>query len=262
MVWILLALACTSSDGETAATESDVESVDTEDTEIEPQWSADDVETALIRLFDKGLPDASEWLEVYVDYLSHGDEDCPGVDYQLVPSNVPIDGCYSEEGWFYQGVSTYTDVETDDGTGFTFTADMTMADPDGNELRGGGSVDYWVSDPGKISLISGTFVGQGQGNWLDGEGLSAAQFLINRLPEGGVVVQGATSLDTVGVLYHEFIHRPNCGFTGAIEVRGELDDRWYDVDFGDDCTYCANVSFKGEELGEACLIDHPTFPDE
>ena len=117
-----------------------------DDAELEPDWDAAGLSTALDVALGEGLPQVHEVRSVYLDFFSYGDAICPGhADYI---DDLWLYGCWSEGHVFFSGVSEYVASEdpiSDPATrSWSIFGDLLFLDSAYNAFDGGGDV-WWRS---------------------------------------------------------------------------------------------------------------------
>jgi hypothetical protein len=206
-------------------------------------------------------------IDSYLWLMSEGDSTCPGGGTDLT-GVVPVEGCTSESGLTYLGVSTYIDLaqefEEDAIQGFILNADMEIIDADGHSFEGGGFSTIHRENLGPdlpmlgIMGIGGTWRYPAAEGAL-GEGISG-EYLAFLLIENGswsLALDGALSVGSNAVYFDDLVYGGEpCteGLTGALGLRSP-EGRWIRVEMGEDCDLCGQATrvLSGEDLGEACL---------
>ncbi|MDP2311360.1 MAG: hypothetical protein Q8P41_00530 [Pseudomonadota bacterium] len=234
------------------------------DLSVEPSLTAEEVAAEVEAVFASGFPDARAIQAAYLGLMGAGDDGCPGDATQLT-GRVPVNGCSSEGGYFYLGVSAWIHTEEWDDVGNPRVTDSLDGDfeidlPTGERFQAGGFATYshvgnelqWVAR----NYVSGTWSFDGAPGPL-GEGISAAVGVrVESAPETrSVEVTGATSSGEHAALFEDFrLDTLECAGnpTGAMRLRGS-DGLWYELRFADDCSGCGDVSFfDSTPLGVAC----------
>ncbi len=242
-------------------------------------WTADEAATAMKEAVRFGMPNSSTLVATFRDMLSHGSDACPGPGWQQGGlSYFPVDGCTSDDGYWYQGVggTTITWLDEDqDGRFDSFLEGMktdgTMRTPAGTLFTFGGAVNFeYAGTPEGGGTYEAEFLGtykyeDADDLWL-ASGTSTGMYLDGTLSPTApptLVAEGGFTVDGVSVSAQEFTIGGACGEkpSGMFGVR---DDQgyWYDLTYDEGtCDGCGTVRFDDgrEELGQACADVSPAF---
>lgn len=234
-----------------------------------PSWTAEELAAEVSTAFEGGLPDPFLPRDLYVSMFDHADEDCPTSE---LPYHLPGDyeGCSTEDGTFFFGHGEYQqDVDAEALESFYLLGDFYILDPLSQRFDGAGEVLYSVV-PGTGSvdvrfelLISGTWGYPGTEGWMS-EGMSLALWTYGVWDHGEAIgtLDGSVQLGDLPLFMDDLSFDPgNCEdrpIRGQLRVR-DPKGAWYTLDFGGECTGCAEVIWAdGSSLGEACLDLHDT----
>jgi hypothetical protein len=141
---LVLVLACTAEPDSTTSKDSD-ETVTVE--ELEPlSISAQDGMDGVQQILESRPFSMDVLIDSYLWLMSEGDSSCPGGGTDLT-GLVPVEGCTSESGLTYLGVSTFIDLTQEiegEGliSGFILNADLEIIDAEGHSYEGGASRRY------------------------------------------------------------------------------------------------------------------------
>jgi hypothetical protein len=229
-----------------------------------PSWGADEVAARIQAVVDRGVPEPLTVLETYIDlYDEGGDGLCP-FENPSAPYELPgaFDGCDSEYGWHYEGISFYTVEERTDGYDMTFEGDLVIVDPTGDEFLGGGSLAYTVDVAGAdqedwSAEIIGTWVWPRADGWFGA--LESVGLYLSGTTRGSdyaaTLVGGVTS-EGDSVYFQDLVFDAGCGSqpAGEVRLRDAGSSYWYTVALPGDCGGCGEVVYAGStSLGEVCL---------
>lgn len=219
-----------------------------------PVWGAADFALALEDAARQPVPDPYAFRELYLGLLSAGDATCPGTDDDLGQPEVTLQGCTSDSGLHYAGISSWEDQQMDAEVhsfqllngDFTITSDET--------LSVGGRLGLFAFNQPNGDLmaslrVSGTFVLAGaEDPWLAAGGGTVLEADLSR-------TNGATSvlLDaslSLGRPFHAsgLTLGGSCGADGTVQIRGP-DALWYRAEL--ECG-CGPATVDGLELGTVC----------
>ncbi len=241
----MLLLACT-----TAAVDTAPELEDADEVEPAAQLAAEEVGSQLQALLDVGLPDPLTLRQVFTSLFEFADDDCPGAGGYALPGDY--DGCVTESGWTFAGVSTLVE----DADTMHLWNDCLIEDGEGHLWTGGGHA-IWSRGDGAVGLsIDGTFGFTGYTGWV-GAVPSANLTAFGGEREDGwwLVLDGGLSYGDEALWFSELIFDPAlCGERGSGAAMWRGVDGWYTVTFTD-CSGCGTVTFETGELldGQACV---------
>jgi hypothetical protein len=226
-------------------------------------WVLADIEGELNYLVDHGDVDPKQVARTFEEYLSHGDETCPGSDELRLEMG---DFCTAESGYQYQGIGWVDPgYDVSQHTGWTFVSDYQMLDDEGRAFVGGGGMYEMLGQPDggvldfEINAL-GTYDDEQAESGFLAERWSAAMYIIGQVAEGGLSYFYVTGGFSLGE--HQYSLGPiqwtedaaSCPgrVTGSLAVR-DAAGSWYDWMLGDDCDECGDVTGPGgEDLGELC----------
>ena len=241
---------------DTAVVTSDT--AESEESEPAP-LSPEEVIAQLDGFFAVGFPDPLRILAAYLDAHTHAEADCPGLDLQM---NTQPEGCLTEDGYRFSGLSTYLDDVSDEvGSGWTLSGEFEITAPQGDVFGAGGATSLMYGNSkgsgwSANTFISGSWKYEGEADFL-GEGFSGAVTLsaLSEPANESVMVDGAISYGGAHVVDFSNMMAGTdvceSWLLGAAQTRDEL-GRWYQIDFSA-CTGCGVVSLDGAVLGESCL---------
>lgn len=221
---------------------------------LPPEWGAAEVGERLMTALPF-LPDALSAQKEFVEALQHGDPDCPTL-YESWSMFVVHNGCVASTGWFYAGLGSWFPLDTDGDV--HLGADFLIMSPEGERFFGAGMARYYDRQPDEWEMDL-----QGEWGWPQAEGWLSdqASLLIKiRRAANSLSLAGGWSGPYGAFYFRNFqadlgsCARP----TGTIEVRDER-GFWYALDWK--ASDCAQLSYEGEALGEACLNPGPAFCD-
>lgn len=225
---------------------------------VEPDWTVEEMTSTLQGVLDYGLPSPKILRDHYFRLLEEGqDADCPG-GTQLDGTNPQ--GCTSDLGYFYAGVSTWDESYTEVQNYWLLSGDFEIIDAAGNSFESGGHAGhnlqtqydgfFWWSE------VSGYWRLENDPDWL-GQGISSL-FQTNGTLAGEslkITMNGGLTYRDLP-MYFEGIEYQNwdCGMAvnGDLWVR-DPSGAWWTISFVYDCDQCAPVTFAGEAMGEACI---------
>ena len=264
---LLLALAgCTEESGARLAGETPAEDTGTPSDET-PPWTAATVEDHVNTAFQFGWPSYPAVLAHHRRALDHRDDDCPNwtnltsQDDDNWASLWHAEACTAETtGWSFDGDGQMEAITFDSaGTTFDqFISNFTIVDDSGRSWTSGGLCEltqyegeFWSAE----MTISGSHHYEDSGDWLQN---FQSLFLVadaHRDEEGlHVSLTGGLGLEAASIDFHELEFGPECinKPSGSIGIRGP-DGTWYDLLFDDDCSGCALLTWRDQEVGTVCL---------
>jgi hypothetical protein len=271
---IALVLACSTpgpvADDTGAASDRDLQST-------EPTWTVDEAAAALRELASYGLPYPGEvrtWFEnILLDLRDNGGDECPAIDGLAWDSEGNINSNYDGEcegaayavngGWLYTvTVSPVEDAVDIRSAGlFSFVG----ISPTAGDLEAGGELTEvlsvradgtctfnlalggWYYEEGNVGPL-----GVGLGAGIEWEGSRGADGHLAATLNGSVGV----GEDLAAHLEDLTFDTASCGASvaGSVRVR-DPSSGWWTLAFGDTCATCAEASFGGVTLGEACVAE-------
>lgn len=261
-VLALVLTACGPGEPSTAAT-ADTETPDEVPVSV-PLWSGPEALAALDAALSSPFPTPRDVGRIYVDYLSHAEGSCPGMD----PGTIDmLTGCTTSEGYYYAGIAGFSQVRRTDESGIeidqcVLSGDLEMFDAGGSRFAIGGVVNdvmITLTDGGVHyeAEYAGTIVYTGPDSPVSG-GISAL-LEISHLSQGGkdtLDIDGGIGTVNAQLAFDAAqFGSPACpeGFTGAFQIR-DPDGHWYVLDYGDACTGCGSLTADGvTDLGEQCF---------
>lgn len=273
MIWLVLGCATPSTEKPPPTAGADTASaVGDDDTgeapglpPVEPEMTAEDVLATLDEAMALGLPTCPDFIRLFAEGLSMGDEACPG-NRSAFEIFVP---CTAASGAWMLGIGGYTDgsIRQPDGTVTrhgSLVADFLMFDPNGARMDAGLTCGLLAQrTPDNAVTVESDLTGSMTAAWRDDwfqEDVSGLMDVDIRIAPGGsreVVLTGGMSWSGFTVSFlPELFYSDTCGGArGAIALR---DSRgyWSLVELGDDqggCSTCGDVTFEGETIGEGCL---------
>lgn len=224
------------------------------DAGVEPVWSVQDMADAVLTMTREPAVSTLEVRSTYLDLMRRGDTDCPGSDTQLV--SVTLNGCTADTGYFYAGVSVWTE-QTTPTSGWRLSGDFEIIDPEGRRFIGGGAAGWQIgADALDTVELSGTWSYPGATtDWLD-TGVSAYWRQLTSVDGDRVTASLEGGLSYAGVsLWTDAWHYDSAGCAqpmGAFDVR-DPSGLWFHLDYGDDCDAGATVTVDGAPMGEVEL---------
>ena len=254
MVWTLLLVACTAPPSEEDPVAESAE--DSGDAEVilrpDPAWNAEEVEGQLAKILGWGLPWPSTVLNSMPTLMAGSDGNCPQMNGANMESLM---GCTSQAGWYYQGVSIYSEQ----GSGWVLMGDFYGVDPQGNRAVGGGMVGYQQQQQGNatvdVAFFTGTWGYAPVGGWL-GQTPSASLW-IEQAEEGGQRQARIFGGYGIAGMYASFDHVTLRGDVCDGVAQGSMSLRdpsgyWYQLIFDSECSGCASLMWGEEDLGQVC----------
>jgi len=214
-------------------------------------YTAAEVEERLGVLLAWELPTPAVVERAYFEGLALGDDSCPGDAFQLLETNVPADGCVTQEGTFFEGQSQWY-VETNGGVdALSIVADFSIQATDGREMRFGGLTDISVEGDAVDASVTGTWAWTEDEAWL-AEGVGTAFTLVGERSGALVLNGGVGGLTSDDHLTFESLSlSSDCPAEGVLRVRDPAGD-WYSLVL--DCDSCGELSwYDGSPLGEVCV---------
>jgi len=230
-----------------------------------PPWTAQEVEAFVREAFQFGFPSYPTLFDHHQTALLNSEEGCPNVS-QMVQDEENwstvwnASDCTTSSGWFFNGIAnleasydTYTGVRFEQ-----FISNFTITDSDGQSWTSGGlgevtqyNEEHWSSEMG----IAGTQHYENSGDWLQSVHSLVMNVDAYRDDAGlHVTLTGGLLMESFSVDFHDLQFEPACINTpsGIIGIRGP-DGNWFDLVFDGDCSECAEVSWRGQDVGTACL---------
>lgn len=243
------------------------------DTTRAPAWDGQGVADQVDLATSTGLPTPQRVIEVYRELLSHGNDVCPGHEFE--GGFVMLGGCTTDEGYHYSGAAGIIEEDSRVWTGDDWTgsvrvtsapADYVITRPDGDRLAVGGTLRIDLRDDGSHRdwsvAISGTFHDDAGTDWL-GEDFSGVLELRGSEDPGRVQqrVNGSLSLFGASMDFQDLEVQPDTcpdGFVGGtIRVR-QPDATWNELVLPGGCSPCGEVTWEGgAALGQGCVDPAP-----
>ena len=258
---IAFLLSCSNPTADTAAptTPAEVPEIpELESPAAQAQWSAADIEAAIAAALVDGYPDAGYLHTAYLEVLSHGDTTCPG--HETYIDDTWLYGCTADSGYWYSGVSEYIEETTSEYEGVLIAGDVRFEDPSSNVFSIGGHAAVATGSKGEQRVtfleISGSWIWQGDptASWLAG-GISGSQnTLIGRGDAMDMIeLSGAISFNGVSLDFAELRLLSMCDWqpVGVLSIRDPT-GIWHRLDYGEECSACAQGSWEDTDLGEVC----------
>jgi hypothetical protein len=196
------------------------------------------------------------------NWFSHGDVDCPGEGTYMIGESV--EGCTSDQGWYYLGVGGYDEAAGEDENGalneLTISGDLAIIGPALDHIDIGGRWNLITRDTGTWrALVNGSWLEpENNLDWL-ATGMSAwleYYLFVDDAGDNAVSMQGVLTLRGTSMTFEDVIlGRASCNGVpiGLVTVRDPDGGSWA-IDFGEACTPCGTVSFEGEVVEtDACL---------
>ena len=218
----------------------------------EPAWSAAEVDQELAALLAWGLPWPAAVLQAMPTLMGGSDGSCP----QMNGANMEtLIGCTSQTGWYYQGVSIYSEQPS----GWVLMGDFYGVDPQGNRVVGGGMIGLQQQQQGnaavQVAFFTGTWGYPPVEGWL-GQTPSASLW-IEAAEEGGqrqARIFGGYGIDGIYASFDQVtLSSDRCGGApqGSMSLR-DPSGYWYQIVFDPACSGCATLLWGEEEMGEVC----------
>lgn len=218
----------------------------------EPAWSAAEVDQELAALLAWGLPWPAAVLQAMPTLMGGSDGSCP----QMNGANMEtLIGCTSQTGWYYQGVSIYSEQPS----GWVLMGDFYGVDPQGNRAVGGGMIGLQQQQQGnaavQVAFFTGTWGYPPVEGWL-GQTPSASLW-IEAAEEGGqrqARIFGGYGIDGIYASFDQVtLSSDRCGGApqGSMSLR-DPSGYWYQIVFDPACSGCATLLWGEEEMGEVC----------
>ncbi len=218
----------------------------------EPAWSAAEVDQELAALLAWGLPWPATVLQAMPTLMGGSDGSCP----QMNGANMEtLIGCTSQTGWYYQGVSIYSEQPS----GWVLMGDFYGVDPQGNRAVGGGMIGLQQQQQGnaavQVAFFTGTWGYPPVEGWL-GQTPSASLW-IEAAEEGGqrqARIFGGYGIDGIYASFDQVtLSSDRCGGApqGSMSLR-DPSGYWYQIVFDPACSGCATLLWGEEEMGEVC----------
>ena len=197
--------------------------------------------------------------EAYFEMLSHGDDKCPGHDTHI--DDTFLYGCSADTGYWYSGVSEFIQQSGEGYDADVVAGDFKFIDWKGQAFNAGGHValvfNQGNNQRGWIIEISGSWIWEGEPvySWLANGVSGSLQVTLNSASEGDFMMfNGALSLNDISLDFTDFKLLSTCDDNTAVGVLSIRDPTgtWHSLDYGDQCSPCAQVSWEGEPTGELC----------
>ncbi len=206
-------------------------------------WSAAEVEAQVDSLLSIGLPDPDSLLQTYLAMFAGADPRCPfHDDYSMVGA---FDGCTSDQGWLYAGVSTYEPADD----GFWLLGDCTIIDDQGQEFSCSGELERVEDETGWSIALTGTWGYEGSETpWI--AAVPGLALWVER-DAAGLTLEGSYG-SGASYAYFEAIRLEAGCATGTLWVRDPAGG-WFTLDLDQSCDGCGALSYGDEALGEICV---------
>lgn len=209
----------------------------------DPAWGAEEAEAQLELLLQTGLPDPDSLLQTYLDLFSGADPRCPFHDnYSMVGA---FDGCTSDLGYLFAGVSTYEATDA----GFWLLGDCYILDDQGREFLCAGELSREESDGLTRLSLTGTWGYEG-----------SATPWIAALPSMALWVEhegDRTSLDGSYGLGEAYTYASGLRVERGC-ASGELwlrdpNGGWFTLSLDQSCDGCGSLSYGDQKSDDICI---------
>jgi len=238
--------------------------LDLETPNPEATWDATQFQEQLETLIQVGPIRPNDVVESYLEYMTYGDEGCPGSTLHF-DSSYTLGGCWADSGAYFAGIAwlEVTEQRPDNGIylDYSFGGDMTIRLPNGDTFKGGGHMDVESTVDTNTYFRSTRFSMAGswrddvRTNWM-GQGYSG-YFWVEASVDADqfqIALDGGVDTGDITVQFSDLSlddSRESCPSVpeGTIHIRGE-EDYWYSWEVGEQCDYCGPVSFQ-----DATIID-------
>lgn len=203
---------------------------DVELTDREPAWGAGDLPGAWAEATAAGWPAPTALLDVYLDFLSQGDDACPGAGLELDDSVLL--GCTAASGYTFAGISSWYEQDEPDLAFRALHADMRLSTDDGRALLVGGTT-YEMTEGGvRTESFEGSFVWEGD----DGPFASGVSGYATRVFSSDTVTfDGGLAFGGLAIEADTLVVSSDGGATGALGLRDPVAG-WHDVGYdGAEC---------------------------
>jgi hypothetical protein len=254
MVWMLLSAACTAPPSEEDSVLPPAEESGGAEVILrpDPAWTAEEVDAQLSTLLTWGLPWPTTVLDAMPTLMAGSDGTCPQMNGANMESLM---GCTSQAGWYYQGVSIYSEQPS----GWVLMGDFYGVDLQGNRAVGGGMIGLQQQQQGnaavQVAFFTGTWGYPPVQGWL-GQTPSASLW-IEQAEEGGqrqARIFGGYGIDGIYASFDQVtLSSERCGGApqGSMSLR-DPSGYWYQINFDPGCSGCGTLLWGEEELGQVC----------
>lgn len=238
-------------------------------------YTAEEAAAAMTEGIRFGLPSGTGLWAVWTDFLSHGDETCPGAEAVEQNSLAVFDpyGCVASSGYWFQGAGGggVGMLDTDmDGTAKSyvemFKADGSMRTPQGDTFEFGGAIELIIQGDLDVAEVEAEVLGTyayplAEEPWLV-HGVSTAVYYEGTREAGiwRVTLDGGVTVAGESVGFDGLSVNGDCGLTptGKVSVRDAV-GYWYELEYDEaTCDGCGEVVFDhNQPLGRACADVSP-----
>ena len=238
------------------------------------EWDDATLAAAVQEVLEQGYVGPTELKAVYLDALSHGDADCPGLDNNGELTTITDDwiiGCTSDEGWFYSGVALYDENSWSDEHATNVTlgmgGDFEIRSDDEDKFTVGGHFALRLALSGQtITMendVNGSWLFENEAGWL-GEGMGTLTWIDGTVtPDGrSVTLNGGIQVGDDAFYFDDVTWDDSQCWdqpTGTLRVR-DPSGVWFRVALSDDCSGCGALTYGDEDAGEAC-VDLSSMPE-
>jgi hypothetical protein len=246
---LLVPWACTSSAGDSADTDTTSGWSGLEPPAWELESTPEELVAGLETLLVDGVPSPGPVREHYRELMENGDEaanGCPGNAYTL--DDDVVRGCTAESGWFYSGISTWTESEGDGFARWSFTGDLWITSPEDLTYTVAGDATWHQDQLGVSGELKGSYQSELVDGWI-GAGTSAD--LIFAANDYELTLDGVLGISGVSVNLTEVVWTEDC-VQGTIAVR-DASALW--VTWVLDCSGCGPVTLDDEVVDDEVCFD-------
>jgi hypothetical protein len=231
-----------------------------------PSYDLMEYQEQIQSTLELGIPNSEDARSAYLNWMQHGDNDCPGSDYLL---QGVIEPCTSTSGYIFSGLVSFSGTTNTlyFPDSYEVGADCYILSPNGERFVGAGDFSYLSSgeiSKGTIeSTIRGTWESEDQDDWLAKDN---SIWITNNISweqeEWSSLINGAYHLDETSIRFQNVSVGSNCtGGIGSVEIR-DPNGYWLKIELDPSCRGCGLAHYQGQAQGEVCLDLFPTIQNE
>ena len=212
---------------------------------IEPMWGLSDIQPALDEILSHGLPNSSDFWDVYrVLYDEGATPSCPGTEYNFDGNELTSYECYTPDGFQFEGLSEFM-YELG---GWRLHLGGKILAPDGRIVHGAGSVSIEEDDFIRKGF-EGTLYSNFGAEWLENKPsllLYLERFDQRYELDGGYTIAGRS------ILFRHFQFE-DCPYgEGELLIR-EPKGGWWRYEAPHSCSETGRVYFEDVHVGSLKL---------
>lgn len=263
---LLFLFACGAEDSGTVDKEKDLQFQDLGGPSS-PNTALDDIVNATQLALQSGLPTPALIRDTYASFLVNREIGCPMMENSDTTSWVGVwfDSCTASNGYGFFGTALYGQSLIQEGDMIDWSYELVSSyelwDPNDYVFIGGGEVELELlltgSNASWFGRVGGTYSYVPGVEWLS-QGGEISLFMEGNITDGEEFLEldGGVGYRHVQFSFTDMIIDSQlCDGTpqGIFRIRDDS-SYWYEMEFAD-CSKCADVYWRDQRQGEACLGD-------